>query len=299
MTDELILILGRPLQNFLEMNLALAAGVILVALVRRPVRTLFGAEAAYRLWWAPLAGALAVTAPRPGASTAGGGVLDAANWTEFAGPVWLAGAVLTSGAMVWGQWRFHRSARAGRAGPALVGLFTPRVVMPADSTTRWTAEQLALVRAHERAHLERGDARVNAFAAAVQIVCWFNPAVHMAVRLLRFDQELACDAAVMARRPGQRRIYAEALLRAGTIGPAAPLGCGWSSDTARTLGERIGALTRNHDVRSADHGAVAAVLTGAVLAVGAWAAQPALPAPPEPAPGPRVMLMDISPTLVR
>ena len=66
---------------------------------------------------------------------------------------------------------------------------------------------------------------MNAVVALIQCLCWFNPLVHLAARWIRFDQELACDAAVIAERPGLRRPYAEALLKTqvmAAIPPAVP-----------------------------------------------------------------------------
>ena len=65
---------------------------------------------------------------------------------------------LWSGAAL--QWRaqraFLRAARDGRAGPAVLGLIRPRIVMPADDG-RYAAEERALIRAHEREHIARRD----------------------------------------------------------------------------------------------------------------------------------------------
>ena len=43
---------------------------------------------------------------------------------------------------------------------------------------------------------------------------WFNPLIHLAAHLIRIDQEIACDETVVARHPGDRKAYAQALLKA-------------------------------------------------------------------------------------
>ena len=39
----------------------------------------------------------------------------------------------------------------------------------------------------------------NAVLTSLQCISWFNPPMHLAASRCRFDQELACDADVMAR----------------------------------------------------------------------------------------------------
>src|SRR6185503_20979525 len=96
---------------------------------------------------------------------------------------------------------------------AVVGALDPHVVVPSDFEARFDAEERVLVLAHEWAHLRRQDARVNALVALLQCAFWFNPLVHLAARAIRMDQELACDAAVIAQFPEARRRYAEAMLK--------------------------------------------------------------------------------------
>ena len=73
--------------------------------------------------------------------------------------VWLSGAVVAAAAVAWGHGRFSAALRAGRAGPAAVGLFQPKLVLPTDFAARFTAEERRLIRAHELAHIDRGDLR--------------------------------------------------------------------------------------------------------------------------------------------
>jgi hypothetical protein len=87
-----------------------------------------------------------------------------------------------------------------------------------------------LVLAHEQVHIDRRDALANLLQAAFQCVFWFNPLVHLAARRFRQDQELACDARVMAQYPNQRRAYAEALLTSHTTTPLrGGIHCHWQS----------------------------------------------------------------------
>ena len=75
--------------------------------------------------------------------------------------------------------------------------------------------------------------------AAFQCLAWFNPQVHLAVHVARLDQELACDAAVMRRRPRERVLYAKTLLKTQLAGAPLPLGCYWPARGRHPLEVRV------------------------------------------------------------
>ncbi|MDE2052238.1 MAG: hypothetical protein KGJ72_14600, partial [Gammaproteobacteria bacterium] len=136
-----------------------------------------------------------------------------------------------------GTWRSRRVTE-----PMLIGALRPKVLVPLDFEVRYSAEERELVLAHERTHMRRGDTLVNAFGAAWLCVFWFNPLMYWAMRLLRFDQDLACDAAVLAAAgKGRRGRYAEALLKAQLAGEGAlplPLACHWRSTQSAAQTDR-------------------------------------------------------------
>lgn len=125
--------------------------------------------------------------------------------------------------------------------PAVVGL-RARIVLPADFEYRYAPQQQALVLAHERVHVRRGDVYCNFGFALLCALQWFNPLLRLAQRAYRLDQELACDACVLAMHPQSRRSYGEALLGSSSAFPAAPLGC--PAFGTHPLKERITMLTR-------------------------------------------------------
>ncbi len=172
--------------------------------------------------------------------------------------VWLAGSTL-----YWATiWRRHRalvsslgelktqpdgSLRAvTRCEPMLFGILRPRIVLPPDFYETYGPNERAMVIAHERAHWLRRDPQFNAVAALWLSLSWFNPLMHWAHRLFRFDQELACDATVLAMPGTTRRGYAEALLKTQLTTDLARnrtmLGCLWHS--FHPLTERIQILRR-------------------------------------------------------
>src|SRR4029077_12446784 len=126
--------------------------------------------------------------------------------------------------------------------PALVGAIRPRIVLPADFEQRYDGRERELILAHERTHRARGDAQANALAALLRCVFWFNPLVYFAASRFRFDQELACDAAVISRFPEARRSYADAMLKTQLAVLGLPVGCHWQS--SHPLKERIAMLKK-------------------------------------------------------
>ena len=136
----------------------------------------------------------------------------------------------------------HVAAHA-RQGPALLGLWRPRIVVPADFATRYSGAEQQLIIAHERQHAMRRDPAANAALALLQCAFWFNPLIHIAASRCRFDQELACDEGVMARHGAQRQAYAAAMLKTQGGGATALATCHWQS--SHPLKERIMQLKRS------------------------------------------------------
>ncbi|HEX7944084.1 MAG TPA: M56 family metallopeptidase, partial [Phenylobacterium sp.] len=123
--------------------------------------------------------------------------------------------------------------------------------------------------------LSRGDAQLNGVVALVRCLCWFNPLAHLGAHLMRVDQELACDASVIARYPKSRAPYAQALLKAELAARPLPLGCYWPAKATHPLTERMAMLQR--DPLPRDRRLAGAACVGALAAVAstvAWAARP-------------------------
>ncbi|OAX56265.1 TonB family protein [Xanthomonas graminis] len=290
--------------------LAASAAILLVLALRAPLRRAFGAGVAYAVWAVVPLAMLGVLLPadlRPALPPTLAmpqvlvglpqGSTDAAGTMSMLGnPValwiaalWLLGAATMAAALWRQQQRYRRSlgrlspgadgvlyAQHALHGPLVLGAWRPRVVLPMDFARRYPVAQAQLVLTHERMHIARGDTRHNLLLAALRCAYWFNPLLHWAAARFRFDQELACDAAVLARHPASRRTYAEAMLQTQLDAIALPVGCHWQA--AQTLRQRIGMLQRPA-VRGWRRRAGIAVVAMATLCggVAAWALQP-LPA---------------------
>lgn len=292
----------------LESSLAITAGLLLVLALRLPLRRLFGAGVAYATWALLPLSLLAVSLPAPirevalaplSTTPSIGYVASAAvtaipetapGWSAYGFAALVALWGLGALAAAWLFWRQQRRylASLGRlrhdpAGwlrtdsatgcPAVMGAFQPRIVLPADFEARYPAHQGELVLAHERVHLARQDVRLNLLAVVLRCLHWFNPLLHFAARAYRQDQELACDATVLAKHPHSRRAYADAMLKTQLAVLGLPVGCHWQS--SQSLKERIlmlkQPLPRRGRIRLGAI-AVAGLLMGTGYA--AWALQP-------------------------
>lgn len=286
-----------------RVNLAIAAGVAVVMALRPLARRYFGARIAYGLWLLPLAAAAMCFAPQrvehvvlEPVSVPLGQAAPVAIETVAAQPpyllwAWIAGALLSLIVLALRQARFTlalgrlhkredlghhvRGAESCEHGPAVIGVLRPIIITPADFDSRFDAEERRIVLAHERAHMAQGDPWINVLVVLLQCVNWFNPFVHIGARALRVDQELACDAAVLAQSDGIRRRYAEAMLKTH-IAASAPIGCAWPPSDLNALKERIAMLKRNLPSRTQTLlGGAAIIVATAGVAAAAWAAQPA------------------------
>ncbi|WP_169742307.1 M56 family metallopeptidase [Arenimonas metalli] len=285
----------------LEVTVAGSAAILVVLLLRRPILAWFGASIAYASWWLVPATLAAValpatvvpTLPLPSVAmaTAWGEAparivaavsFDATPWVLA---TWVIGFVVAGWRLVAQQRRFVRSlgelcpradgllqSTASLGLPAVVG-WRARIVLPADFERRYAPRHQQLVLCHEQVHHRRRDHWANAFVAGLRCLFWFNPLVHFAAGRFRQDQELACDAVVLTRFPGQRRAYGEALLKPQLAIEPLPVGCHWFG--SHPLKERIAMLTR--PLPSKPRWIAGLALVAALTLVGgwtAWAAQP-------------------------
>lgn len=293
----------------------MTTGLLLVAVLRRPWRSVFGAERAYALWLAvPLALVVAwiphtatspvyasvvtllETWPTTGTAVEHPALPTLYTLTNVLSVLWIAGSVLWLAVIALAQWRYTRRLRgmrlaampgtririaiahADNVGPALVGAWRPRIVLPADFDTRFEPDEQTLIVRHEAIHARRRDGIWILLAHAVASAFWFHPLIWWALRAFRQDQELACDAAVIRERPESRRTYASAMLKTHDA-TLLPIGCTWKSH--HPLTERIAmlkAITPSYRRRNA--ALVALPLAMLAIAGAGYAASPATGAAP-------------------
>jgi bla regulator protein blaR1 len=293
-------------------TVASSCGILLTLLLRKPLRAYFGSSLAYFLWLLVPTALLVLLLPVP--STGPTSVFPVSlslsmssltsqvarvstssdrglNWAMWLVCAWGVGVLLFCARVVYQQRRFIASLgglvrsddvlrAAHSAGcPVVFGVVRPRIVVPSDFTIRYPPEEQVLILAHERMHVRRGDLIVNALWVLARCIFWFNPLVHIAGRLVQFDQELACDAAVMRNHPHSRKPYASAMLRTQLVDDPLPLGCHWPAN--HPLKKRI-MLLKQPAARGLRRviGQMFVGLCVLTVGYGTWAAQSSGVAPP-------------------
>jgi beta-lactamase regulating signal transducer with metallopeptidase domain len=290
-------------------TVASSLAMLLVGLLRVPLRSLVGARAAYWLWLLMPATVLATLLPAPTGileissrsltdyvgSTLSGAVVTADRTRTFSiyavllVAIWAAGVAVMLGVLLRRHRTFIQSLgkltqdegntqrSASIVAPMLVGAWRSSVILPVDFETRYSEAERELMLAHEHAHLLRNDVLVNIIAAAWLCIFWFNPLMYWAIGRLRLDQELACDAIALVRTGAARHLYADALLKtqlASEYGWQMPVECRWQS--GHPLKERVAMLKRHTPGLFRRIGGVTFVLALTVSgSYAAWAAQSA------------------------
>ncbi|MEX3011759.1 M23/M56 family metallopeptidase [Hoeflea sp. TYP-13] len=102
--------------------------------------------------------------------------------------------------------------------PFAVGGRHPCIVLPDAMISNWPQARLAMVAAHEEAHLRHRDPDIAFVLAFAVALFWFNPFVRDLVVRWRHACELRADAAVLRQATAEtRKSYAETLLDAMRI----------------------------------------------------------------------------------
>jgi hypothetical protein len=87
-------------------------------------------------------------------------------------------------------------------------------LLPESAAGKLDDGELRMVFLHELAHVKRADILWNWVMIFASSLHWFNPLVWLALRRLRADRELACDAMVMSRLgANERAVYGNTLIK--------------------------------------------------------------------------------------
>jgi bla regulator protein blaR1 len=288
----------------IEAFIASSLLMLFVLLIRKSVATEFGARTAYWLWLLPALRMIMpplpstwmaapmdrLPTPLPDIVTdiqfaATPVAVDLAwNWGLVFVILWAGGAMCHFAAHLWAYRQFADRATTNAEllreinpgaiqllathevnGPLAMGVRRPAILVPADFEWRYDVQEREFAIAHEVAHHRRGDLKVNFGALALLSLHWFNPLAHMAYRAFRTDQELACDATIMAGADGEaRHAYGRALVKSACDrAPLATCALNRKQELKRRLRMmRFGALS---PVRSAAATIVALGLLGGGL----------------------------------
>ena len=293
--------INQFLQTAVLLCMAVSVLLLLILASRSYLRQMFGASAAYQLWLIPPLALSAMLLPHEQYLDVGTRLAAPAKqlipfvntmelqavsiWPTVLLSCWLLGSLALLVLLIIEHVRFIHSlgplSRQGHAylasardnGPAVVACPKPKIILPADFFERYTEQERDLILLHEQVHLRRGDLLANAVFALLQCLLWFNPLVHIAARCFRLDQELACDASVIAQYPQAKRRYAEAMLKTQLSFTTSTLVCHWPSQ--HPLKERIMQLQKNSPSalkRATAHAVLVCLCSCSAYA--AWAATP-------------------------
>jgi Zn-dependent protease with chaperone function len=288
MTDFLELLTAWLLDFYVLATVLLAAEGLAASLVRRPARRLALARAT-------LIGLafLAVLLALPGRARWRAG--DVSPPVPLLAGIFLIGLILTTSWLLLGGVRAWLVARRSRPAPshlrqamhdvvgsddpprlrvgsdlrqpAVLGVWWPVLLVPADLAYQASPRQLEAVLAHEWAHVKNGDLRWAALSRVLLLVLFAHPLYWILRRRMRADQEMQADATA-AGQTGAIDYAATLVGFAGTAGHLEdtlplvrrrPVGC-------TPLKRRIAALL-HPDFCADDHWAPRLHLAAALLAV--------------------------------
>ncbi|WP_238654447.1 M56 family metallopeptidase [Paenibacillus piscarius] len=81
--------------------------------------------------------------------------------------------------------------------PYISGLMRPWIFVPEQALRELEASRLRHILAHELAHYKRRDMLWNLLGSIAATLHWFNPLMWLAIRRMKIDREVACDAYVL------------------------------------------------------------------------------------------------------
>lgn len=218
------------------------------------------------------------------------------NSESFMVWLWFAGVVLFAATVLRSQWQLNKEKAAAKTidlkpaalksdlpcllsdkaqGPYISGVLKPQILLPADFFQRFSVIQQQLIIQHEHTHWRRGDLLCNLLALILLMLFWFNPLCWLAYRAYRQDQELACDALVLANAATADKIaYGKALLSNSEPTPVSWLGLTTHYGDIKQMKQRLLHLQTQQGFSKTT--LIAAVAL--VLITGLWLQQPALAA---------------------
>jgi hypothetical protein len=130
------------------------------------------------------------------------------------------------------------------AEPLLAGVLRPVILIPGALRPALTTEKIALICAHELAHLKCGDHFRVPLEQLIGAAFWFNPLMGAVRTRLSAAREEVCDSLVLGDGHSDRRVYAQTLVGALRVGAAQPHALAFTGFRMGQVRRRIIAILR-------------------------------------------------------
>lgn len=171
--------------------------------------------------------------------------------------VWAAGFVVMLARLAW---RIRAGRRADGGTPAVVGVFRPRISLPAGIESVLSAGELEAVLLHETTHARRRDNLIRLVHEVGVCALWFHPLVWLAGSRLSLYRELSCDESVIRGARGGELV--SALSKLASPGETLLLQAGASS----YLADRVASLALPRRTSAAANALQAAIFVFVLVA---------------------------------
>ena len=202
---------------------------------------------------------------------------------------WGASSGIAAAVLITGWWYGRRRRRQWRresvagtelfvardAGPAVVGLLHPQIVVP-EWLLAAAPETLHLVIAHERSHVEARDPGLLGLGLGIAVLMPWNALVWWQVRRLRLAIEVDCDRRVLRVGHDARR-YARTLVDVSTRQPALLGGLAASPGSSSSIERRIMLMNAPRIRGWRTSTAACTLLSAAIAAASILISPPAIP----------------------
>jgi bla regulator protein blaR1 len=99
--------------------------------------------------------------------------------------------------------------------PSVVGVISPKIMIPTSFVEKFSLEQLAPIVLHEQAHIERKDTWFSLLQEFIAVIFWWSPVIRILNKRIHIDRELACD--LRAAKQLSNKQYAQSLVDCARI----------------------------------------------------------------------------------
>lgn len=94
----------------------------------------------------------------------------------------------------------------------ITGVLKPLIIIPTSWINQLTTKEVECILAHEFSHIMNKDHWINVFVQVMEIMFFFNPAVHILISHIKLDRELQADR-MACGFAGEPMVYAKLILK--------------------------------------------------------------------------------------